>query len=290
MATSVMNPLTPGFRLLPGWIVASLLSCSLLFGQAPDAEKEKRNPFAGDADAIAVGKSLFRCYCAVCHGEKGEGGFRGPDLIQRRLIRGSRDQDLLRVIKQGIQGTMMPPHVHPDENVWRIIAFIKHTRSQTQPRQLTGDWDSGRTIFFGKGFCSNCHMVRGEGGRFGPDLSRVGRVRSLKTMIESIRKPSARFRNLRQPDGAMVGGYEPVRLATRDGTKITGVIRNEDTFTIQVLDQKENFHSHNKSDLEEITRLDQSLMPAYPESAISEHELEDLLTFLAEPPEEAKSN
>ena len=88
----------------------------------------------------------------------------------------------------------------------------------------------------------------------------------------------------------MVGGYEPVRLITREGKKITGVIRNEDSFTIQVLDQRENFHSHDKSELEGIIRLDKSLMPAYPESVLSDRELEDLLTFLAGQREEPESN
>ena len=194
-----------------------------------------------------------------------------------------------QVVKQGIQGTQMPPHVLPDDNVWRIIAFITHTRSKSQARTLTGDRDSGQNIFFGKGLCSNCHMVQGKGGRLGPELTRIGGIRSSEALVESIREPSARFRNFRQIDGSMVGGYEPVRLITREGEKITGVIRNEDSFTIQVLDQRENFHSHSKSDLKGIIRLDKSLMPAYPESALSGRELEDLLTFLADEPEEPKS-
>ncbi len=133
-------------------------------------------------------------------------------------------------------------------------------------------------------------MIQGKGGRLGPDLTRVGKIRSVEALVESIREPSARFRNLRLGDGRMVGGYEPVRLITREGKKITGVIRNEDSFTIQVLDQRENFHSHDKSELEGIIRLDKSLMPAYPESVLSDRELEDLLTFLAGQREEPESN
>ena len=81
----------------------------------------------------------------------------------------------------------------------------------------------------------------------------------------------------------MAGGYESVRLVTPSGSEITGVIRNEDTYTIQVLDQKENFHSYRKSELQAISYLDSSLMPAYSESALSDQELQDLLSFLTRP-------
>ena len=151
---------------------------------------------------------------------------------------------------------------------------------------MSGDWESGRDIFVGKGFCSNCHMVRGKGGRFGPDLTGIGTTRSWESFVKSIRKPSAQFKNVLQADGRMAGGYESVRLATPSGARITGVIRNEDTYTIQVLDQEENFHSFRKSELQAITYLDSSLMPAYSESALSDQELEDLLSFLTHLPGE----
>ena len=192
-----MNSLFQIFPTLLRSVAASSLFCLLLAGQVPKEDKKQENPFAEDTDAIAVGKSLFRCYCAGCHGEKGQGGFRGPDLIRRRLIRSSSDKQMHQVVKQGIQGTQMPPHVLPDDQVWRIIAFISHTRSQSRVRTLTGDQDSGRDIFFSKSFCSNCHMIQGKGGRLGPDLTRVGKIRSVEALVESIREPSARFRNLR---------------------------------------------------------------------------------------------
>ena len=266
-------------------VVATLFLGFPLLAEPPAKEK-RHNPFAGDADAIAVGKSLFRTYCSLCHGGEGRGGFRGPDLIATRLTRAATDEEMFQVVKQGIQGTQMPSHALPDANLWRIIAFITHARSNAKARELTGNRDSGRSFFFGKGFCSNCHMVYGKGGRLGPDLSRIGAIRSLDALVESIREPNARFRNLPQIDGSMLGGYEPVRLITKEGETITGVIKNEDTFTIQVLDQRENFHSHVKNELEEIIRLGASLMPAYPKRVLSDHELEDLLTFLTAGAEE----
>ena len=190
---------------------------------------------------------------------------------------------MLGVVKDGIQGTQMPAQTLPDSNLWRMIAFITDLRSKARPEALTGDWESGRELFSGRGFCSGCHMVRGEGGRFGPDLTGIGKTRSWESFLEAVREPSAQFKNVLQADGRMAGGYESVRLVTPSGERITGVVRNEDTYTIQVLDQQENYHSYRKSELREITHLDQSLMPVYSESALSDQDLKDLLLFLTRP-------
>ncbi len=271
------------------WLLVLMVisSLGLTFVAPASAEEERQqNPFKGDRDAIAVGKGLFRYYCAGCHGMEGGGGFRGPDLTRGQLTHVSDDQDMLQVVKGGIQGTQMPPQTLPDDNLWRIIAFVTDLRSNAPPQGVSGDWESGRDIFVGKGFCSTCHMVRGKGGRFGPDLTGIGTTRSWESFVESIREPSAQFKNVLQADGRMAGGYESVRLVTPSGARITGVIRNEDTYTIQVLDQKENFHSYRKSELQAITYLDGSLMPAYSEDALSDQELEDLLSFLTGPARE----
>ena len=105
-------------------------------------------------------------------------------------------------------------------------------------------------------------------------------MRSLEDLRESIRDPSADFRTRTILDRPWTN-YEPVTLVAADG-RITGVIRNEDTFTIQIMDQKEALHSRQKSSLKEIVRLDHSLMPAYSRSMLSDTELRDLLTFLAQ--------
>ena len=250
---------------------------------AEEEEERKQNPYKGNPDDILVGKGLFRYYCAGCHGMEGGGGFRGPDLVRGQLTHVVDDHDMLEVVRNGIQGTQMPGQTLPDSNLWRMIAFITDLRSKARPQDLSGDWESGREIFSGKGFCSGCHMVRGEGGRLGPDLTGIGNSRPWESFLEAMRDPSAQFKNVLQADGRMAGGYESVRLVTSSGKEITGVVRNEDTYTIQVLDREENYHSYRKSELRELTHLDHSLMPAYSESALSDQELMDLLVFLTRP-------
>ena len=246
-------------------------------------DKRQKNPFSNDLKAVEVGKGSFRYYCAGCHGMEGAGGFRGPDLIRGELTHISDDQDMMQVVRHGIQGTQMPPSTLPDDNLWRIISFVNHLRTESQQRTLSGDWDSGKRIFFGKGFCSDCHMVRGTGGRFGPDLTGIGKTRPLKSFVESTRDPSAQFKNVVHADGRMAGGFQSVQLVTEKDSKIIGVIRNEDTYSIQILDRNEKFHSYYKKELTKIIYLDESLMPPYPDSILSDQELEDLLVFLTKP-------
>ena len=239
------------------------------------------NPLAGDASAIAGGKSLYRWYCSPCHGFAGQGGLRGPDVVRTSTGHSSTDQQLFAVITQGILGTDMPPHVLPDQQVWKLVAYIRDARLKSSARQASGDWSRGKEIYFGKGFCNSCHMINGRGGRLGPDLTGIGDKRSLDDLTESIRNPSANFRT-RWVFGIPYGGYDPVRVTRADGTRLTGVVKNEDTFTMQIMDRSENIHSLQKDELEKIERLPRSLMPAYPERMISIRELEDLLTFLSQ--------
>ena len=264
-------------------ILAVVLGPTTADPAVAEEEERKQNPYKGNPDDVLVGKGLFRYYCAGCHGMEGGGGFRGPDLVRGQLTHVADDHDMLEVVRNGIQGTQMPGQTLPDSNLWRMIAFITDLRSKARPQDLSGDWESGREIFSGKGFCSGCHMVRGDGGRLGPDLTGIGNSRPWESFLEAMRDPSAQFKNVLQADGRMAGGYESVRLVASSGKEITGVVRNEDTYTIQVLDQEENYHSYRKSELRELTHLDHSLMPAYSESALSDQELMDLLVFLTRP-------
>ncbi len=264
-------------------ILTIVLWMLLLPAHSQEADSKNKNPRLGDPVAIAGGRGLFRVYCSFCHGLKAEGGLTGPDLTRPDLTHSSTDQQMFGVISQGILGTDMPPYALPEDQIWQVMAFLAEVRSKRQAVGANGDWQVGETLYFGKGFCSNCHMVGGEGGRLGPDLTRIGAMRSLEDLQESIRDPSANFRTRTILDRPWTN-YEPVTLVAADGSRITGVIRNEDTFTIQIMDQKEALHSRQKGELKEIVRLDHSLMPVYSGSMLSDADLRDLLTFLTQQP------
>ena len=85
----------------------------------------------------------------------------------------------------------------------------------------------------------------------------------------------------------MPPGYEGVTLVTRDGQKIRGVKKNEDTFSIQVMDTRERIQGYLKSDLQEVIFEKASLMPEYGTERLSDSDLNDLIGYLrhaARPP------
>ena len=156
-----------------------------------------------------------------------------------------------------------------DDNIWRVVAFIRSLSSTTPTAgPPKGDASKGRDLFWGKGQCGGCHMVDTKGGRSGPNLSRVGRQRSLAFLRESITNPSAEI----------TPGYSTVAVVLRDGKQITGLERGLDNFTVQLIDLSGRFYSFDKSQVASVKRETRSLMPP---SQLAPAELDDLVAYLA---------
>ncbi len=88
-----------------------------------------------------------------------------------------------------------------------------------------GDVGEGRKLFYGKAACYSCHAVGSEGGRFGPDLTNIGEIRSKHDILEAIVYPSASFAR----------EYETFRVVTKTSS-YTGVIKEQlpDAIIIEV--------------------------------------------------------
>jgi mono/diheme cytochrome c family protein len=71
---------------------------------------------------------------------------------------------MFTTIRTGVPGTDMPPTNLPDDETWRLVAFVRDLSAPAFESQLPGDLEAGATIFFGKGGCSGCHMIHGRGG------------------------------------------------------------------------------------------------------------------------------
>ena len=234
------------------------------------------NPFNGDSAAATQGAVLFRQECVFCHGVAAKGGMRGPDLTTGSWSHGGSDAELFRTINDGVPGTAMPPNGLPQQEIWRIITYL---RSVQQPAAaIPGDRARGETLFAGASRCSS-HIVNGRGGRLGPELSRVGSARSRAYLVESIREPNRRLTQNQSFAGATLK-YDTVTAVTADGRTIVGVPMNEDTFTVQLMDSSEHVHSLEKKTLKSLTHDDRSLMPAYDERRLNNADLDDLLAYL----------
>jgi putative heme-binding domain-containing protein len=126
-------------------------------------------------------------------------------------------------------------------------------------------------------------MVNGSGGRLGPDLSRVGASRSVSYLRDSIRNPDKDLSaGILDPNNhyGLPLVYDTVTVVTASGEKITGVAKNEDTFSVQLMTAREDLRLFLKKDLKEVIHEHKSLMPPYPESMLSPAELQDLIAYL----------
>jgi putative heme-binding domain-containing protein len=231
-----------------------------------------------DQAALEEGQALFRGLCSGCHGGAGRGG-KGPDLTDNRWIHGDKDEDIARVIREGVPKTTMKRlgESLKDEQIAKLILYIRSLarapgESTWQP-YIKGDAEAGRKLFFdtqSKAQCSKCHSVNREGGRVGPALDRIANRRSPEYIMESILDPSKDI----DPD------YEAVTVVTVKGKTITGLRINETNFSIQLREENGKFHSFQKSELDSVTVLKKSLMPENMAEVLTVKELHDLFAFL----------
>jgi cytochrome c oxidase cbb3-type subunit 3 len=247
------------------------------------------NPFANDPKAVAAGESQFRANCAFCHGLGARGGGRGPDLTRAQKRHGKTDGDLFRTINDGIPGTAMPQNGTTSqgvgmtaEEIWQVIAYIRSVEKKSDAPSL-GNAAHGDKLFHGAAGCFTCHMVKGKGGRLGPELTNVATARSTESLVESIRYPSRRLATgLIENTKEFPQEYETVSVVTAGGQTFRGVTLDEDNFSVQMMDTQQQIHLFEKDKLKSFTKTRESLMPAYNETTLSEQDLRDVLAYLFE--------
>jgi cytochrome c oxidase cbb3-type subunit 3 len=237
-------------------------------GGAGGASAQTKNPFEGNAQAISNGAAMFRNRCAGCHGPDAH-GYLGPDLTGF-WANGGTDDRMFTIVRRGVPGTEMigaDPQRVLDKDIWQTVAYVR-TLGTVTAAPPAGDAANGERVF--RANCSSCHMVNGRGGQLGPDLSRIGSARPRAGLMSKVRGSSALIRP----------GYEPVTLVTRTGERIRGVKKNEDEFSIQIMDMRERLQGYLKSNLAELTIDKQSVMPAYASDRLNDPDLDDLLRYL----------
>jgi quinoprotein glucose dehydrogenase len=137
--------------------------------------------------------------------------------------------------------------------------------------QYGGNAARGRQYFFtnSAGECVRCHVVNGQGGEVGPDLSGIGKVLSREELVEALVAPSAR----------LSPGYGMVMLSLSDGTSVAGILTAEDSqeLTLKTA-EPEPLHIP----VARITKRDNvpSSMPDMTQ-IMSRHEIRDVVEFLA---------
>jgi alcohol dehydrogenase (cytochrome c) len=249
--------------------------------QRPDT----RNPLGDDRAAIDAGRLLYDQTCQSCHGPAGQGD-RGPALTRAAFPGGNDDFTLFRTIREGVPGTEMPPfRGFSDEQVWQLVSYIRSLSapgtSEPTPT-VSGSLQSGEALFFGRAGCASCHQVDGRGGVVGPDLSTAGRT-PADALRRKILDPGATELRSAGAGGRGGAGARPqvIVARTRDGRELRGVRRNEDTFSLQMVDASGALHLVDKQQLVDLRVENTSLMPGDYATKLTAGELDDLVAYLA---------
>jgi alcohol dehydrogenase (cytochrome c) len=214
-----------------------------------------------------AGKRRFETLCAACHGADGKGGERGPAIVGRESSRVHSPDDLRKVILNGIPAAGMPPFRLPAAQLEELVAFVHALRSVAAENPAPGDAAAGEQFFFGKGNCGSCHAAGGRGGWSGPDLSDLASRRSLAEIERALTTPGLR----------VTPGYQLAAVRLRDGRSIRGLIKNENTFDLELQGLDGRLHLLARSEVTGVELEKNSLMP--PTSA-SESEMRDLEAYL----------
>lgn len=134
-----------------------------------------------------------------------------------------------------------------------------------------GDVEQGRKTFFSnRAACSACHRVAGQGGSIGPDLSRIGKIRKRRDLLEAIVFPSA----------TIVNNYETWSVVTSTGRTHSGVIQRATAHSIVLRNAQRMEIELDRFDIDQLVRQPASIMPQGLDRSLTSDELSDLLAFL----------
>jgi putative heme-binding domain-containing protein len=217
---------------------------------------------------VEDGGRLFRGNCVGCHGADGD-LVPGIDLGHGKFKRATTDDDLVKIIRTGIAGTPMPPGNYTDFQASTIVAYLRSLATSGRGSGIAGDAERGKALFTGKGNCTSCHRVGTTGSRVGPDLTDIG----------TLRKPGSLERSLVDPDAEVLAQNRYYRVVTKDGATVTGRLLNRDTFSVQMLDTKEQIRSFDIANLREHGFVEKSPMPSYKDK-LTPNEIADLVSYL----------
>lgn len=233
--------------------------------------------FAGTIRAAASdGQTLFSTRCATCHGLDGKGGEHAPNISGNPDVQRLSDAALTGIVRNGIAGAGMPAFGGSlkEEEIQAVVLYLRTLQGRSGSTAIKGDAKRGEAIFFSSSArCGECHMAGGRGGFLGANLTGYAQSHSAADTRDAILHPE---RHADPRRGTVV-------ITTRSGRSVTGILRNEDNFSVQLQAADGKFYSFEKAQLRSIDRPARSLMHADYGEKISSSDLDDLIAFLARP-------
>jgi cytochrome c oxidase cbb3-type subunit 3 len=228
---------------------------------------------------VAIGKKLYEATCSRCHGLDA-GGSDGPSLQGAAERLG--DDAMGGIIRGGIPGTGMNGFGSLSaEETGQVIGYLRTLGHTADAEIATGDVGKGKSVYDASG-CAGCHIISGEGGGVGPELTRVGAMRGPSYLRTTLLTPGT---NLPQEAGAMERGrftqFLFVHVVTKDGHSVDGTRVSEDSFTIVIKDATGHFHAFKKLDVQKVEKIPgRSVMPSFKDT-LSAPQLDDLVAYLS---------
>ena len=262
------------------------------------------------------GWKWWHVYCYRCHGVDAVGTALAPNLTDpnRKLTY----EEFLQIVRNGTPQKGMPAwdQLLNDKQITEVYAYVRARSDKLLPRgrpdevgpnggpwvppagwlvgastsaakapetiavpaatewtpYIQGNPKVGEALFRnlqGKAACGRCHMVNGKGTAVGPDLTNIGK-KPPQYLVESILKPSAQI----------APGYESVQIVTKKGRHITGIKKNEDDSTVQVIDSQGKLYIILKDEIQQNEKSTTSLMPDNFQKTLTVQDFHDLLAYL----------
>jgi PQQ-dependent dehydrogenase (methanol/ethanol family) len=149
-----------------------------------------------------------------------------------------------------------------------IVALVHSFNWQAADSNVPGDSVAGERFFFGQGQCASCHMVAGKGKPIGPDLSNIGREKTVDELQTAMLHPKPHA----------TPGYDLVTVKLRSGQTIRGFARGRSNFDIRLEDLDGNFNVFQQAEISSIEDEQQSWMPPFPADS---PELPNLIAYLS---------
>jgi len=240
-------------------------------------------------ERLSASETLSRARLTEAQVARAVRAVRGNSLLSPSLflpaLRGAAGAELVREMTEAVKAGWRPSEqeLRPllekstaDASALReaIAAATVEQRARLealQPLLSGGDSAKGRAVFFGKKVaCSACHAIGAEGGRIGPDLTKIGAIRAGRDLLESIVVPSSTFAQ----------GYEPFLIATKDGDVLGGLIARQDADAVVLKDASGSETRVRRERIRDLRRAEKSIMPEGLERNLTPDEFRDLLYFL----------
>ena len=231
-------------------------------------------PAQGQRNGANDGSQQFVSNCAGCHGADGRGGDKAPAIASMPSVVALSDDDLVKIVHDGTQAGMPAFPQLGDAGIRAVVDYLRtlqgKTSSNAPATAVIGNSNSGHTLFFGNAQCASCHMVGGAGGFIASDLTSYGQSHNEDAIIKAIVTP----------DSPLVTAARVVEVRTRSGQKLTGVVRSEDNFTLELQTQDGRYHFLERNTLADVQYTDHSLMPHDYGTRLTPAELNDIASYL----------